>query len=105
MKIELESQDIQLIAEKVAETLRPLLANKGNDRHDDAILDVQGICDYLKVSKRWVYERTRIREIPFFRISKQEIRFKKQDICDWLESRRELIFNDYSGNIKTFKRR
>jgi len=104
MKIDLESQDIQLIAEKVAETLRPLLANKGKG-HDDEILDVQGLCDYLKVSKRWVYERTRFSEIPFFRISKQEVRFKKHDVCEWIESRKELIFNDYSGNVKTITRR
>ena len=105
MNITLDEKDIQLIAEKVAETLKPLLANQNNDRHGDTILDVQSLCDYLKVSKRWVYERTRFREIPFFRISKQEIRFEKQDIYDWLESRNELIFNDYSGNIKKIKRR
>lgn len=105
MTVSIDEKEIQLIAERLAEILKPLLAHQGKDHQDDTILDVKGLCDYLKVSKRWVYERTRFHEIPFFRISTQEIRFKKQDIYDWLESRNELIFNDYSGNIKKLKRR
>ena len=103
MKTTLETTDIEQIAEKVVELIRPMLSSR-EPRQDDSILDVKGLCEYLKVSKRWIYERTRFHEIPCFKISKQEIRFNKHDIDQWVQSAQELVFNDYSGNVKTLKR-
>ena len=104
MKTTLDQEDIQAIAEKVVELIRPMLSKHHDTGKEDNIFDVKSLCEYLKVSKRWIYERTRFHEIPFFRISKQEMRFNKHDIDKWIESAQELIFNNYSGNVKTLKR-
>ncbi len=105
MKIELESQDIESIAQKVVDMIRPMLSDKQDAGNNDIVFDVKTLCEYLKVSKRWIYERTRFHEIPFFRISKQEMRFKKKKIDEWLEATQEFVFNEYSGNVKTLRRR
>ena len=57
MKIELEPLDIQAIAEKVLELLKPYLSQKA-ERQEDIIFDVGGLCRYLHVSSHWVHERT-----------------------------------------------
>jgi excisionase family DNA binding protein len=84
LKTELEIQEIEAIADKVIEKLKPLL---NNGRHDaeDTILEVQGLSECLKVSKQWIYERTHLKEIPHLKIDGQ-LRFRKRDIDKWLNS-------------------
>ncbi len=58
MKIEIDdSKLINDIVEKVAEQIAPLF-NKSHDSNHDELMDVQGLADYLKVKKQWVYEKT-----------------------------------------------
>jgi excisionase family DNA binding protein len=84
MKLELEPQDIELIAQRVVELLRPLLS--GNSQHAaDVIFGVEGLAQYLNVSKQWIYERTHLKEIPHLKIDGQ-LRFRKKDIDKWLNS-------------------
>lgn len=84
MKTEFEPQDIEAIAQRLKEILRPLLAN--NDRQeDDPIFDVKGLCNYLHVSDKWVYERTHLKEIPHLKVNGL-LRFRKRDIDKWLNS-------------------
>jgi len=84
MKAELEHTDIEAIAVRVAELLKPLLS--GTARHEeDVIFDIKELADYLKVSKQWVYERTHLKEIPHLKIDGQ-LRFRKSDIDKWLKT-------------------
>jgi excisionase family DNA binding protein len=82
MKIVFEDGDIERIADRVVEKLKPLL-NKSRDSKDDELMDVQGLSKYLKVAKSWVYSKVHLREIPFRKAGKYP-RFKKKDIDLWL---------------------
>lgn len=84
MKTELEQQDIQLIAEKVAELLRPLLSN--NTRYeDDVVFDVQSLAEYLKVDISWIRKQVSYRTIPYFKLGKY-VRFKQSVIDKWIKT-------------------
>jgi len=83
LKTLLEESDIQLITEKILESLRPAL-NKQKQSPDDSMLNVKDLCDYLRVSKSWIYSRTRVNGIPFYKIDGQ-ILFRKADIDKFLQ--------------------
>jgi len=85
LKTILEPQDIESIAQKVAEVLKPILINIRKAEVEDIIFDVQGLAEYLKVSTKWIYERTHLKEIPYLKIGGQ-LRFRKKDIDKWLNS-------------------
>jgi hypothetical protein len=110
MKTELEPQDLQVIAEKVLEHLKPYLSQK-TDRQEDTIFDVPGLCEYLHVSKSWVYERTHLNEIPFIKLSGKQakglhgrtsnkILFKKSVIDNWLERNKVPEVSHIKHNFK-----
>ncbi len=84
MKTVLEPEDIQAIAEKVTEMLKPILVSNGNTKPEsDVIFDVKRLQVYLNVSDKWIYERTHLKEIPHIK-SKGLLRFRKKDIDKWL---------------------
>ena len=86
MITELEDKDIERIADKVIERLKPYLKDKG-ENEKDCIFDVDGLADYLKVKKAWIYEKTHLNDIPFYKVGKFP-RFKKRDIDKWLQSQK-----------------
>jgi excisionase family DNA binding protein len=85
MKTELEQADIEAIAQRVIELLKPLISGNGRQETEDGILDVKGLCDYLHVSVKWIYERTHLKEIPHLKVNGL-LRFRKKDIDKWLNS-------------------
>jgi excisionase family DNA binding protein len=85
MKIEFENTDIEAIALRVVELLKPVLSNSSGQGTEDTILDVKGLADYLHTSKQWLYERTHLKEIPHIKIDGQ-LRFSKKAIDKWLQS-------------------
>ena len=84
MLIELDDKDIERVANKVTELLKPLLKASPQKDDQEIILDVNGVASYLKVNKSWVYERTHLNEIPYYKVGKFP-RFKKKEIDRWLE--------------------
>jgi excisionase family DNA binding protein len=85
MLIELDNNDYDNIADKVMERLKPLLkANFLRSEQEDIIFTVDELASYLKVTKSWVYERTHLNEIPYYKVGKF-IRFRKKDVDRWLE--------------------
>ncbi len=82
MKIELEVSDIERIAERVVEQITPLF-NKSHDSNNDELMDVQGLADYLKVKRQWVYEKTHLNIIPYYKVGKYP-RYRKSKIDEWL---------------------
>ncbi len=64
--------------------LRPLIATSSK-KEDDIIFDVPGVCEYLKVSAKWIYERTQLKEMPYLKV-KGLLRFRKADIDKWLNT-------------------
>lgn len=85
MKAELETQDIEVIAQRVVELIKPILSSNGKKEVEDTIFDVRTLAEYLKVSKQWIYERTHLKEIPHLKIDGQ-LRFRKRDIDKWLNA-------------------
>jgi hypothetical protein len=53
MKSEFEQQDIEVIAQRVKELLKPMLSGNGKNETEDTIFDVQGLAGYLMVTKKW----------------------------------------------------
>ena len=84
MKNDLEPVDIEAIAQRVAEILKPVLARNGRVDTEDIIFDVQTLSEYLKVSTKWIYERTHLKEIPYIKIGRQ-LRFNRKEIDKWLQ--------------------
>ena len=103
MKTELEPQDIQAIAEKVVELLKPYLSQRA-DRQEDTILDVPGLCEYLHVTPKWIHERTHLKDLPYYKLSNKQLRFRKKKIDKWLDSLENPSVNDFRGKIRLVKR-
>ena len=88
MKIEIESQDIEAIARRVSDIIKPLIApieraDGGNG--NDAVFDVEGLAQYLQVKPSWIYKQVSLRAIPYFKTGKYP-RFKRKDINRWIDS-------------------
>jgi excisionase family DNA binding protein len=82
MRTELENQDIEAIAHRVVELLKPIII--ANDKcADDSILDVKALSAYFKVDENWIYQKTRKHEIPFIKKGKRCL-FRKSAIDAWL---------------------
>jgi excisionase family DNA binding protein len=84
MKSELEPQDIEIIAQRVVQLLKPILsqASKG-DAGGDSIFTVETVAEYLKVDPTWVYKQVSIKTLPYFKSGKY-IRFRKREIDLWI---------------------
>ncbi len=94
MKTELEQSDIQAIAVEVAKALKPLFKSNGNTGgNNDTIFTVKTLAEYLHVSPKWIYERTHLKEIPYYKVIGQ-LMFKKKDIDDWLTSYKVNVLSD-----------
>ena len=88
MKIETDPQDVETIAQRVSEILKPLVLRsekgKGNDCGDQ-IFDVKGLAEYLHVTPSWVYKQVSLKAIPYFKAGKYP-RFRRKDIDKWTET-------------------
>jgi excisionase family DNA binding protein len=86
MKVEitLPPELVGKIAEMVVDKMNLLLSNR-QDNQDDTIFDVEGIADYLKMKKQWVYERVHYNTIPNYKLGKYP-RFRKSEIDQWLKT-------------------
>ncbi len=93
MKIELEIDDIERIAEKVVEQLTPLL-KQNSKSNDNELMDVKGLAKYLKVKESWVYEKIHAKKIPFQKAGRFP-RFRKKHIDKWLENPYSSISSAY----------
>ena len=102
MKTELEDQDIERITQKVVDALRPFM-HTDRDPAVDGILDMDGLCSYLKVTPKWVHERTHLKEIPFYKLSNKQLRFRKRDIDKWLDSLRTPAIHPLSSRMKLMR--
>jgi excisionase family DNA binding protein len=85
MKIELEQQDIEAVAQKVSELLKPLLAGNSRNEDKDTVLTPETLADYLQVDISWVYKQVSLKTIPSFKSGKYT-RFKKSVIDKWIET-------------------
>lgn len=85
----LEADDIQAITDSIFNKLKPLISNSPTQTDD--LMDIDQLCDYLKVTRQWVYERTHLYEIPFIKLSNKMLRFRKKEIDKWLDARKTPV--------------
>ncbi len=83
MKIEIDnSQLINDIVDRVVERLKPLLSISRNSQ-DNELMDVNGLAAYLNVNKQWIYDKTHLGIIPYYKVGKYP-RYRKSKIDEWL---------------------
>jgi excisionase family DNA binding protein len=103
MKIQLEQEDIQAISKAIIDERNLILANNGRHKNDDnTVFDVKDLSKYLKVSHKWIYERTHLKEIPHKK-RKGLVRFRKKDIDKWLESHNVPVVDTPDNILKVIK--
>jgi excisionase family DNA binding protein len=85
MKIEIESQDIEAIAQRLSAIIKPMLTHHAGSNEKETIFDVKGLAEYLHVDTSWVYKQVSLRTIPFLKAGRYT-RFRKRDIERWMES-------------------
>ncbi len=95
-----EPDDIEIIARTTVELLQPLLSKDNAKTEDDVIFDVQGLADYLKTSKKWVYEQTHLKTIPYLKLGNKQVRFRKSEIDSWLKGLRVPAAEEPTGKRK-----
>jgi len=100
LKTQLEQEDIQAIAQAVMETMKPLLSGNCKQETEDIIFDVPRLSEYLNVTPKWIHERTSLKNIPFYKLSNKQLRFRKRDIDKWLDSLRTPAVNQYTRRLK-----
>ncbi|MCX5803481.1 MAG: helix-turn-helix domain-containing protein [Proteobacteria bacterium] len=87
MKLELEHSDLQAIAEKVVELIRPLLSRQ--DQREDDLLTVDQVAKVLNKSKGQVYQWANnsqhgLSDFPYMKAGKS-LRFSKNAILQWMK--------------------
>ncbi|MFQ5442243.1 MAG: helix-turn-helix domain-containing protein [Thermodesulfobacteriota bacterium] len=104
MKVNLEILNTKEVEERIAKevvkALEPLLAKGKGDT--DVLFTVTSLAEYLGVSKQWVYDRIKFKEIPYIKVGKFP-RFRKRDIDRWLDSLKVPAVNPCSGKLKRLK--
>ncbi|NCO67007.1 MAG: hypothetical protein COY75_03925 [Nitrospirae bacterium CG_4_10_14_0_8_um_filter_41_23] len=102
MKTELEAQDIEAIAQRVAELLKPAII-RDKKQEDDVIFNVHGLAQYLNVTPKWIYEQTYLKTIPHYKLTNKQLRFKKEDINKWLNTLRRPATGKPMGKLRLIK--
>ena len=102
MKAEIDFPDpvIEAIAQRVVESLRPLLVRK--QEAPDAIFTTDQLAEYLGVRKQRIYDMVSQSTIPFFKIGKYP-RFKKSAVEKWIDSQSVPVANPLSRSLKVIK--
>lgn len=98
MRIELEPQDLQAIADRVIEVLGPHL--QVGSVKEDVVFDKVGVAEYLRVKVSWVNKQITLGAIPYIKMGKYT-RFKKTDIDRWLKGMKV----DLTPYVRLLKRR
>ena len=73
MKTTLDAEDVELIAQRIADIIKPFLPKESMD----VIFSVEELAGYLRVSPKWVYDHKH--ELPCFKPGGL-LRFRKKDI-------------------------
>ena len=87
MKTELESQDIEAIAQRVAELLKPILAD--NAKNEDEIMNIEQASEFLKTTNAQIYQWVSKTKYGFgnfpYKKSGKQLRFSKNELIKWME--------------------
>jgi excisionase family DNA binding protein len=102
MKVEMEPQEIDSIAYKIVELLKPLLFSSRDEKRDEitreknsptaveGFMGVEELTEYFTMSRSWIYNSVFSGKLPYFHVGRR-LRFKRSDIDEWMASRRAKI--------------
>lgn len=90
MKIELESHDVEAIALRVAELLKPCFSDRAQ-AEQDIIFDKRALAEYLKIDVSWI-DKNYEEKLPHFHIGKY-VRFKKSAIDKLTEAHNTKVMS------------
>lgn len=104
MKIQLEPQDIDAIAQRVVELMKPFLLRKEEaifavapTKPKGDYMTIPQLAEYLQIKKSTIYSWTYQRKIPHSKIGRR-VRFKREDIVQWSEDRK--VKASYDDRLK-----
>jgi excisionase family DNA binding protein len=88
MKTTLEPEDIQAIAEKVVDMIRPMLSGYQEPRKDD-LMTIDQVAQLLQKPKGTVYQwvdqsKHGLSDFPYRKVG-QSLRFSRNNILEWTE--------------------
>lgn len=75
---------IKLQCDLVDQYKEAISVPNGNSTECRHLMTVEDLCDYLKVPKTWVYDRTSRSKIPHYKLGNRTLRFDRQQIDKWL---------------------
>jgi excisionase family DNA binding protein len=91
-------ESLDWITELIITRIKPLIDTRGKEP-DNNILDVEGLADYLKVNKSWVYDQVKNSAIPYVKAGKF-LRFRKSAIDKWIEMQTVRPLPSYNSRNK-----
>jgi predicted DNA-binding transcriptional regulator AlpA len=78
---------VDLIADKVIEKLKPLIAVNGSHNPKDRWFNVKELSAYISMSTQWIYNHKN--KLPHSNINNKPL-FRKSEIDTWLEGYRAV---------------
>lgn len=84
MEFKFGKEDIEAMAQRVAEIIKPMITYPAGSGEKDIIFDVKGLAGYLQVKESWIYQAVHTHSIPFFKVGKYP-RFKQKEIDRWID--------------------
>lgn len=102
MEFKLNINHQELVKEITCEVIKAIKPMIAKGAQDDTVFNVEGLAQYLKVSPKWIYERTHLKEIPHNKIGGQ-LRFRKKDIDKWINSYNVPAINTPERILKAIK--
>jgi excisionase family DNA binding protein len=102
MKTEFEQQEIERIANKVAELLKPMFRAV---KHEDAdfLMTIEELAKYMRCSIDFIYKLTQAKEIPHIKRGSKFLLFRKNQIDKWLDSLAVPVVNMPVSLLKKFR--
>jgi excisionase family DNA binding protein len=97
LKSELETGDIEAIAQRVVELLKPIMSSNGKDKGEDILMTIDEMAAFLKTSKNQIYQWVNnaqhgLREFPYLKAGRR-LMFSKNAILKWLENNQKANKN------------
>lgn len=93
---------VEEIVEKLFQKLKPIMSN--NEKHEgNDIFDIKELAEYLQVTTKWVYQQTHLKTIPHLKLTNKQLRFRKKDIDNWLNTLKIPPVGEPTGKMRLIR--
>ncbi len=86
----------QAMEDRIHERLRERIENidKESPKNQEEYLTIDELCELTRLKKATIYAMRSRREIPAYKFGR-ELRFRRSEIEDWMQTRRQVCLTDY----------